>query len=109
VAVTLDFGKCAECGENNSKSVNECRKCGAPLPWAKKSPALEQSSSSTGSGFGGFSAGFYVQILGALIVVAGAFFWTGNVFGYHRTFPGLGYIVLTIGGMVWRGGAAMSD
>ena len=35
MAVVADYGKCAQCGDNNLKTAALCRKCGAPLPWAK--------------------------------------------------------------------------
>lgn len=35
MAITLEFGKCAACDENNSKTLQLCRACGAPLPWVK--------------------------------------------------------------------------
>lgn len=35
MATTVSFGKCGQCGENNSMSIQVCRSCGAPLPWAK--------------------------------------------------------------------------
>lgn len=56
---------------------------------------------------GGLSTGFYVQIVGAIVTVAGAFLWIGNVAGFFPTFPGAGYIGLVIGGAIWRGGAGM--
>ena len=30
----VDLGQCAVCGAKNSKYVEKCYKCGAPLPWA---------------------------------------------------------------------------
>lgn len=110
MAVTLDFGKCSQCGDNNSKSVKECRKCGAPLPWAKQAPVV-QASPSSGGGFslGNYSTGFYVQILGGLITIAGAFLWLGNVLGFFPTFRGAGKITLIIGIFIWGAGAAMPD
>jgi hypothetical protein len=35
MAVTIEFGKCGQCNENNPKQLKACRKCNAPLPWAK--------------------------------------------------------------------------
>lgn len=39
MAVTVSFGKCAECNENNAMSSSACRKCNADLPWPKKKKA----------------------------------------------------------------------
>ena len=36
MAIKVEFGKCAQCGDNNPKQLQMCRKCGAPLPWAKQ-------------------------------------------------------------------------
>ena len=38
MAVTIDFGKCSACQENNAKTNKVCRKCNAELPWVKKKP-----------------------------------------------------------------------
>jgi hypothetical protein len=35
MAMTLDFGKCVQCNNSNSKLLQDCRQCGAALPWAK--------------------------------------------------------------------------
>lgn len=35
MAVTVDFGPCAQCGEKNSTSATKCRVCNATLPWVK--------------------------------------------------------------------------
>lgn len=37
MAIKVEFGKCAQCNDNNPKQLQMCRKCGAPLPWAKAS------------------------------------------------------------------------
>jgi len=53
MAITVEFGKCAQCSENNPKQLQACRKCNAPLPWAKmakpkitKAPAKTYASQS---------------------------------------------------------------
>ena len=53
--------------------------------------------------------GITVQLLGGLVLVAGAFLWAGNVVGFFRTFPGVGYITMAIGGGILRAGIAMND
>lgn len=35
MAITVEFGKCTQCNDNNPKQLQMCRKCSAPLPWAK--------------------------------------------------------------------------
>jgi hypothetical protein len=119
MAVTLEFGKCEQCGDNNSKTTAVCRSCKAPLPWAQKTAKtvskptnsanhnLAQNSSDPG--FAGLSKGFYMQILGGVIFAAGAVFWLGNKSGFFPTFPGLGYLGLTIGGCLWGAGAGMGE
>jgi len=47
-----------------------------------------------------------MQILGAIIFVAGAVVWCGNVFGFMPTVPLLGWIVMAIGGAVFKKGRA---
>ena len=49
-----------------------------------------------------------VVALGALIFVAGAFLWCGNVFGFFVTFPFAGYLTLLIGGATFKAGQKMS-
>ncbi|HWX18709.1 MAG TPA: hypothetical protein VN578_02270 [Candidatus Binatia bacterium] len=49
-----------------------------------------------------------VIALGALIFVAGAFFWCGNVFGFFVTFPFAGYLTLLLGGAIFKAGQKMS-
>lgn len=46
MAITVEFGKCAQCNENNPKQLQACRKCNAPLPWAKKAkPKISKAAS----------------------------------------------------------------
>ena len=116
MAITLDFGKCAACGESNSKTLQNCRACGAALPWAKgiknsvstPSGATPNPSSKPKIGLGDLAYGaMAVQLLGGLIFVAGAFFWLGNVLRFFPTFPGVGYITMLIGGALWGFGQNM--
>jgi hypothetical protein len=45
MAIKVEFGKCAKCDENNPKQLKVCRKCGAPLPWAKApKPQISKTS-----------------------------------------------------------------
>ncbi|HEX9996007.1 MAG TPA: hypothetical protein VGB45_02605 [Abditibacterium sp.] len=111
MAVTFDFGKCGACGESNSKSIQQCRACGAPLPWAKSAPAASSGGLKIGDskiGLGDVAwAAMGVQILGGVIFLAGCFFWAGNMLRFYPTFPGLGYILLVIGGGIWGVGSNM--
>ena len=50
-----------------------------------------------------------VIALGALIFVAGAFLWCGNVFGFFVTFPFAGYLTLLIGGATYKAGQKMGQ
>lgn len=47
--------------------------------------------------------------LGAVVFVAGAFLWCGNVFGFFVTFPFAGYLTLVAGGAIYKGGQKMSS
>jgi hypothetical protein len=107
MAETFDFGKCAACGDNNSKSVQQCRSCAAALPWAK--PAKNSSGSSgSGMGLGDIAfGGMAVALLGGLIFLAGIFLFLGNFLGFFPTFTGAGYITIMIGGAIWRVGSNM--
>jgi hypothetical protein len=106
MAETFDFGKCTACGDNNSKSVQQCRSCAAALPWAK--PAKGNSGSSKGIGLGDIAfGGMAVALLGGVVFLAGIFLFLGNVLGFFPTFPGVGYITIMIGGAIWRVGSNM--
>lgn len=45
-----------------------------------------------------------MQIIGGIVFILGVFFWCGNVFGFFHTFPLCGYIVMVIGGAIWKKG-----
>ncbi|RYG64167.1 hypothetical protein EON80_19750 [bacterium] len=108
MAVTYDFGKCSQCGDNNSKSIQACRSCSAPLPWAKQASVKDSGGSTSKIGMGDVAyGGIAVALIGGLVFVAGAGLWLGNVFGFFPTFPGAGYIGMLIGGAVWRFGSNM--
>ena len=116
MAVTLEYGKCASCGRENPKAIEQCRGCNAVLPWVKgaipdaqrlggKDSAPKQKIGAGDVAWGGIGIG----LVGGLVVVVGAFLWCGNVFGFFPTFPMVGYITMAIGGAIWRFGAAMDD
>ena len=106
MAVTFDFGKCAACGESNSKTIQQCRSCSATLPWAKA--AAPAKAKGPGFSLGDVAWGpISVQILGGIIFVLGAFLWCGNVFRFFPTIPLAGYFTMMLGGGVFRAGVAM--
>ena len=41
MAVTVNFGKCESCKENNAMTNSVCRKCNADLPWSRKAKAVK--------------------------------------------------------------------
>jgi hypothetical protein len=43
-----------------------------------------------------------MQILGGVIIAAGAFLWLGNVFHFFPTFPLAGYLTMLAGGAVMK-------
>jgi ribosomal protein L40E len=85
MAIKVEFGKCDQCDENNPRQLKVCRKCGAPLPWAKApKPQISKTSapkaraaSSTSTidwGFWGVAAiSFFIPLIGILLF-----------FGYSR-------------------------
>ena len=76
MAIKVEFGKCAQCGENNPKQLKVCRKCNAPLPWAKApkpqiaktaAPKSRTTSASPSIDWGLWGVGvfsFFVPIIG---------------------------------------------
>lgn len=84
MAITVEFGKCAQCDENNPKQLQTCRKCNAPLPWAKASkpkivkaapapravarPVVNNYQSGTDWGFWGVALiSFIIPIVGLVL------------------------------------------
>jgi hypothetical protein len=47
--------------------------------------------------------------LGAVIFVAGAFLWCGNVFGFYVTFPFVGYLTAAAGVVTFKAGKKMNS
>lgn len=45
-----------------------------------------------------------LQIIGAIVFVAGAVIWCGNVFHFMPTVPLLGWGVMFVGGAIWKKG-----
>ncbi|MCA9801634.1 MAG: hypothetical protein KC777_06585 [Cyanobacteria bacterium HKST-UBA02] len=45
-----------------------------------------------------------MKYIGLAILIAGAFLWCGNVFGFFRTFPLCGYLVMALGGFLMKQG-----
>lgn len=115
MAITPDYGKCASCGRENPKAIQQCRGCSAVLPWVKgaaprTASAGNQAAPKQNIGVGDVAwGGIGVGLVGGLIVVLGAFLWCGNVFGFFPTFPLVGYITMAIGGAIWRFGGSMDD
>jgi hypothetical protein len=75
-------------------------------PDAKKKFALETSGKGAANQAGSIAA-MLVTALGGLVFAAGVILWTGNVYGYMRTFPGAGYLTLTLGGAMIGAGRKM--
>ncbi len=109
MAISLEYGKCAGCGKEQSKALDNCRECGAALPWNKGAMKIQNSANSSPKmGVGDIAwAAMGVQIFGGIVFVAGVFFWFGNVLGFFPTFPGLGYITGFIGSVIWGVGSQM--
>lgn len=47
-----------------------------------------------------------MKILGAIIFIAGLFLFLGNIIGFFRTFPGVGYITMALGGFLYKKAAS---
>ncbi|MBW3636751.1 MAG: hypothetical protein KY445_09860 [Armatimonadetes bacterium] len=125
MAVTFDFGQCAACGDNNSKTLQQCRSCGAALSWAKpvkipaanfgapgaspSNPGPQNAPAKPKIGLGDIAYGaMAVQLLGGFLFVAGLFLWCGNRFHFFPTFPFAGHITAIIGAVMWRFGSEMN-
>jgi hypothetical protein len=107
VAISIDYGKCDKCGENNVKTAKICRACKVELPWARVAAKPKQSVNIDISM--GYSKGFYLQIVGGIVFVVGAGLWIGNKTGLLPTVSGLGMITCFIGSALWGTGAAMDN
>ena len=44
MAVTISYGKCLACKENNAMTAEMCRKCSADLPWSKRKKAADKAA-----------------------------------------------------------------
>ena len=121
MAITVEYGKCDECGDNNVKTATQCRSFQAPLPWARratKAPAAKKPASGAASNSsmasvpqesgGGISGGFYVQIAGGILFAVGVLMFLGNITRIYPTVP-FGYIVGIVGAAIWRAGASMDE
>lgn len=93
---------CAKCGELNIASAKKCTVCSTVL-WAQKSDAAQSWNNETTA----FETdtkpskrmldyvspwALIVQLVGALVFLAGVFLWCGNVFGFFPTFSLAGYV-----------------
>jgi hypothetical protein len=79
MATTVSYGKCGQCNENNAMSTQACRRCGAPLPWAKS--AVPKKSAQVAQQASGVSAEPLIfWLLGILIFVVSFVF---PFFGYR--------------------------
>ena len=113
MAITVEYGKCGKCGDNNVKTAQLCRACDEPLPWSrlvKESAAALDPNRKTGPKIDvsmGFSKGFYVQILGGLVVAAGALLMVAGVVALGPVGRVFGRIAIGVGGLIWGSGAAM--
>ena len=117
MAVTVEYGKCEQCGDNNVKTAELCRSCKMPLPWSKavkaqsKAAATGQSSSPMKASIklpgSDLSTGFWVQILGGAIFCSAIAYYVACFAGAMTFVRGPGYAAMVIGGMIWGAGAAM--
>ena len=46
-----------------------------------------------------------MKILGALVFIVGIGLFIGNISGAFRTFPGVGWITIAVGGIMFRAGS----
>ena len=115
MAITLEYRKCASCGRENPKAIQQCRGYNAVLPWSKsgapKAATADNNSSADAKpkvGLGDIAwGGMAVALGGGAIFVLGIVLWCGNVFGFLPTVPGAGYIAMLVGGAIWRAGSVM--
>ena len=43
-----------------------------------------------------------MKVAGALIFVVGLFLFLGNIIGFFPTFPGVGYLTMAVGGILYK-------
>ncbi|MDQ3814226.1 MAG: hypothetical protein M3347_09785 [Armatimonadota bacterium] len=65
MAITLDYGKCEQCGENNVKTATICRSCQTRLPWAKPLKQTASGEAATSS-----IPDWVAPVAGGLVVLA---------------------------------------
>ena len=109
MAVTLEYGKCAQCTNNNPKSLQTCRSCGAALPWSKtaKKGEPDVGPAPARMGLGDVAwLGIAVMGTGGLMVVAGFVLWGLNMVGITHI-PLVRYALIFLGGLVWHYGSTI--
>ena len=109
MAVTVEYGKCAACEDNNPKSLQECRSCGAALPWSKAAkkgaPAVGTAPPRMGASDVAW-LGIAVMGFGGLMVVAGFGLFALRIMGIIRI-PLLSWILVGVGGAIWHYGSTI--
>lgn len=46
-----------------------------------------------------------LKLIGGVVFALGVVLWTGNVFGFLRTIPFVGYLTMLAGGAMFKAGA----
>ncbi len=82
MAMTIEYGKCAACGENNPKAATLCRACQATLPWVKQSKQMQEKPSvgsyDVGALFQSEAFKFGALFVGAIVLVGGFYFMSAG-------------------------------
>jgi hypothetical protein len=114
MAVTVEYGQCDRCGDNNVKTATICRSCGQRLPWAK-APAEKKvaSSSAKPSSAPKIDMGNYawgpmgVQLFGGAVFLGGLAARIAMIAGTIPYIPFAGYFIMVVGAAIWKAGSNM--
>ncbi len=109
MAVTIEYGKCAACDDNNPKTLQECRSCGAALPWSKVKKAGKPDVGAPPPRMGVRDVawlGIAVMGTGGLMVVAGFILWGLNFLGFTHV-PLVRFGLIFLGGLIWHYGSTI--
>lgn len=111
MAVTLEYGKCAACQENNPKSLQQCRACGAALPWSKSAKKGKPDVGAAPPRMGASDVawlGIAVMGLGGLMVVAGFLLYVLRFLRIvYIPIPFISWILIAAGGAIWHYGSTI--
>ena len=93
MAMTLEYGKCASCGRENPKAIEQCRGCNAVLPWVKSATKAAAPGNNAVAdvkpkvGLGDLAwGGMAVALGGGAVFVRAPFYGAATSSGFSRRF-----------------------